>query len=294
MLYYGVFAVDGNGQPVFRSAVWGSVIVGTNAPRDDGKLKPADLKKWGVSKLVFTGKLTQVVAGPVGRSMPPVYTHRLTFEIDEVLRGKDDATGIEAGGVLNASNIARQKREPTFPEGDTCLVAADFSRGSWRIVHVEKLTKKKLADAKLALKVPFGWSVKDGKLVSPWESLGKQAWPKGQDMNFTLLCEVTGRPAFLIGEAALAVEPVPPKEEIKWTNPDGDGFYSVTVSNPTDHPIEVPALLTSDQGEVLWSESLVILCQGKTYPVPQAQGVAGKLQPTLLKPNEKVSTIVNA
>ena len=55
----------------------------------------------------------------------------------------------------------------------------------------------------------------------------------------------------------MSAEPVPPVKEIKWTNPDGDGEYKITVTNTTDQPIEVPALL-SDGDKILWKESLVI------------------------------------
>jgi hypothetical protein len=44
---------------------------------------------------------------------------------------------------------------------------------------------------------------------------------------------------------------------------------------------------------VLWEESLVILCQGKVYPLPGARGVKQAPQPTRLQPGEAVSTVVN-
>jgi hypothetical protein len=261
---------------------------------DDDAIKKEDLEKWGSATLVFTGTLAQVNPGPVGQSFPPMYTHQLEFDIQQVLRGADSQAGIQPGGSVTCSNMARQHVEPTFPEGKKCLVAADLSRGTWQVVRIEELTDQNLAGAKLALEAPIGWSIQGGEVVSPWAVLGEKAWPKGQDMNVTLLCSVTGRPVLMAGNAVLEVAPVPPKKEIKWTNPDGDGLYTVTVSNPTDQPLEVPALLRSDQGETLWADSLVIVCQGKTYPIPGAQGVLGEVESTVLQPGEKVSTVINA
>ena len=108
------------------------------------------------------------------------------------------------------------------------------------------------------------------------------------------MCEKTGRPALLAGPTvAWTVEPVPPTKSIQWTNPDGDGEYKITLTNPTDQPVSVPALLTQD-GKALWRESLVILCQDHAYTCPGCKGVTGKVAPLVLKPRESVSTVVNA
>jgi hypothetical protein len=113
-------------------------------------------------------------------------------------------------------------------------------------------------------------------------------------MGAKLVCKTTGRPALFAGSKVdLVVEKVPPKNEIQWTNPDGDGEYRITVSNPTDQPLSVPALLRQAD-KILWEESLVILCQDKTYMCPGASGVSGKVESVTLKPGEKVSTVVNA
>ena len=98
----------------------------------------------------------------------------------------------------------------------------------------------------------------------------------------------------LVGEGVeFTAEPVPPKVVLKYGNPDGDGEYRVTVKNVTNKPLTIPALL-SDGKAPLWDESLVILCQGKRYLVPGAKGVEKKPQPTVLKPGESVSGVVNA
>jgi len=88
------------------------------------------------------------------------------------------------------------------------------------------------------------------------------------------------------------VEKVPPEKEIKWTNPDGDGEYKITVSNPTGQPVTVPALRRVGE-KILWNESLVVLCQSKTYPAPGAKGLSFETLPVSLQPGQKVSGIVN-
>src|SRR5262249_25938618 len=69
--------------------------------------------------------------------------------------------------------------------------------------------------------------------------------------------------------------------------------YRVTVKNVTDKSVTVPALLRAGD-KILWDESLVILCQGKAYPVPGARGVKEATKAVVLKPGQEVSTVVNA
>ncbi|MFQ3593554.1 MAG: hypothetical protein SNJ82_10280, partial [Gemmataceae bacterium] len=46
------------------------------------------LKKWSGLSAVVVGKLTEVMAGPVAPSFPPLYNHRLTVDVEQVLVGK--------------------------------------------------------------------------------------------------------------------------------------------------------------------------------------------------------------
>ena len=79
---------------------------------------------------------------------------------------------------------------------------------------------------------------------------------------------------------------------MKWTNPDGDGEYRLTVANAGDEPVVIPALRKLG-GKVLWNESVVILCQGATYPAPEAKGLSVVTSPVTLKPGQKLSGIIN-
>src|SRR5207253_5731634 len=64
------------------------------------------------------------------------------------------------------------------------------------------------------------------------------------------------------------------------------------VKNVTNRVVTVPALV-SDGTNLLWNESLVIVCQDKVYPLPGAQGVRREPKAATLQPGEAVSTVVN-
>lgn len=263
------------------------VISGSNAAAAKLDIDAATLKKWGEAQYVFTGKLESVVGGPTGLSNPPLYTTRLEFVVDQVFRGP-----IKKGDRLKCVHSARQQARPVFPEGKVCIVSGSQSRGSVVVKGVEELTDKSLAKVKLACSIPIGWTVNKGALLSPWAAMGDKAW--AGDLKGNPTCAKTSRPTFLCGEGiALTVSNVPPKQSIKWTNPDGDGEYTITLTNTTKKEIEVPALLTDGQ-KILWDECVVILCQGKTYTVPGSKGVHGDVKHVSLKPGESVSTTVNA
>ena len=246
-------------------------------------------KKWNESEYVFVARLDRVDAGPVGRSLPPVYSHKLHFTVEKVLRGP-----LTPGAKIVCSHVARQHKPPVFPVGKVCLVAASKSRGQIRAEVVEPSTSEKLTEITLACSLPMGWKVADGKPLSPWSSMGNKAWSGAGGAAEKLVCSKTGRPALFAGEdVTFRVESVPPEVAIKWTNPDGDGEYKITVANTTDKPISVPALLC-DGKRILWEESLAIICQDKVYPCPGSRGVSGKVEPLRLKPGQSVSTTVNA
>ena len=110
------------------------------------------------------------------------------------------------------------------------------------------------------------------------------------------MCVRSGRPALLCGrDIKLSTEKVPPEEAIKWTNPDGDGLYKITVTNSSakDERV-VEALLRDPNGTVLWDESLIIICQEQSYVVPGSNGAGRDALPVKLKPGESVSGVVNA
>jgi hypothetical protein len=88
------------------------------------------------------------------------------------------------------------------------------------------------------------------------------------------------------------VEPIVPDHARKWHNPDGDDRFRLTVTNPADQPLEVPALLT-DGNDVRWDWSVAVICPHKTHSLVPAGQKAPKLQPVTLQPGQSVSGIVD-
>ena len=151
---------------------------------------------WSSHQHVFLGTLDKVVAGPVGRSFPPMFTHKLSFTVKEAIRGD-----LKPGGKVEISNVARQRVAPVFPEGETCIVGAEKSRGSFQAKVVQKLDPAKLDTIRLACALPLGWSGKEGGIRSPWVGL-KGKWPSGLKEGAKHFCALTGRPALGFGLGA--------------------------------------------------------------------------------------------
>ena len=137
-------------------------------------------------------------------------------------------------------------------------------RGGWTVVAIHEATADEVKAASAVAALPLGWTVtKDGKLASPWASLGKTRL--GGAKGKGVVCEITGRPALNAGPGIeLKVEHVKPAVQMKYGNPDGDGEYKITVKNTSGGELKVSALL-SDGKKVLWDQSLAILCEGKVY-----------------------------
>ena len=242
------------------------------------------------AELLFLGTLTKAQAGPVAQSNPPIHTFQLTLTVSESLRGD-----LPAAEEIVVSYQARQVQPPTFPVGEAFLVVGYQDLRIERLVTtwVNPASEELLAQVRLAGALPIGWSVVDGQRVSPWASLDEIAWPEDAAEEAPA-CAETGRPVLFAGEGVtLTVEPVPPAENIKWTNPDGDGEYTITVTNTTDEAVDIPALL-SDSGGIRWNESLVIVCQDVARPAPLAEALTETPTPTRLEAGESVSTVVNA
>lgn len=245
---------------------------------------------WNEAEIVFVGKLTEATPGPTAMSLPPIHTTRMAFDVEQVLRGK-----VDTSESLKAFHSIQQNAAPKFDVGKTYLVAASDARGNLKIDRIELATDDKIAKAEQECGLPLGWVVVDGKLVSPWATLKDFAWPEDVTIESDNVCEKTGRPALLCGPGVeMTVEKVPPAEEIKWTNPDGDGEYKITITNKSDEAVTIPALLTSGD-KILWNESIVIGCQNANYVAPGcAKTVPADVQPLTLAPGEGVSTVVNA
>lgn len=205
---------------------------------------------------VVVADLAAVRWGPVANSMPPIYTARLSLTVVEALRGS-----YKKGAAVQAHYSARQRQRPALPQG-RYVVALSRARGGTRAMSVRPAAKERVATARKATAVPVGW---DPNAKQPPRMAGKGI--------------------------TMRVDPVPPVKKIKWTNPDGDGLYRVTVTNTTKEAKPVPALLSAG-GRILWADSVSIVCRGKTHRLPTATGKAG--QATVLQPGQSVSGVLNA
>jgi len=247
----------------------------------------ADEPAWNSIEMVFVGKLDKVQRGPVGMSFPPMHTATLSFTVERAIRGN-----LKPGTKLQLGHALRQEMTPAYPEGQRCLVgAATGAHNQRELIRLEEADAASIEAVSASCRLPLGWKLVAGRPASPWQ----EAWPKAAgNFGASILCAKTGRPALLCGDAIqFDVKPVPPKKEIQWTNPDGDGEYQFTVTNKSDKPQSVPALLT-DGKDILWANSLVILCQDKAYPAPGYRTGLAQLQPVELKPGASVTGIINA
>ena len=255
--------------------------------RFPGQQKPQQVK-WGEKQIVITATIANIKQGPTARSFPPIYNHTLTLKIDGVLRGS-----LKKGAQMQVHHSARQVNKPVYPKGQI-VVALSNARGGYRMDGLEAADAKKLKAVQFACELPLGWSVVNGKTISPWAPQKDRAWPGAQKVDAKHQCAVTGRPALLAGAGVtFKVEKMPPAKAIKFRNPDGDGEYKITVTNPTKQPLTIPALRT-DGKRILWKESMVILCQGKTYSVPGSVGLLVPTKPVTLKPGETLNTVIHA
>ena len=255
--------------------------------RFPGQQKPQPVK-WGEKQIVITATIADIKQGPTAKSFPPIFNHTLTLKVDGVLRG-----GLKAGAVVQVHHAARQQNKPVYPKGQV-VVALSNARGGYRVDGLEAANVKKIATVKLACELPMGWTAVNGKVTSPWAAQKERAWPKAQKVDAKHLCSVTGRPVLMAGaDVAFKVEKVPPAKVIKWTNPDGDGQYKITLTNPTKKPVTVGALRTVGK-RILWKESMVVLCQGKPYTVPGSVGMLTPTKPVVLMPGQSISTVIHA
>ena len=248
----------------------------------------ADGGNWGEAEFVFVGKLDAVRHGPVGMSMPPMYSDTLSFTVEKAIRG-----GLKAGQKIDFAHVARQEKPPEYPEGQSCLVAGETTFSGRMIKRIEAADDARVEAATTACLLPIGWSMINGRVVSPWAAMGPFARPVTASTETNVLRDVSGRPALFCGDGvSLSVTPEPPRKSIQWTNPDGDGEYRIVVSNKTTKTTSVPALLTSG-GEVLWANSVLVLCQGKTYVLPGYRRDIAAPAPLTLQPGQSVSGVVN-
>lgn len=208
-------------------------------------------KACNLGELVFIGKVANVALSPaVGLSDPPLYSMTITFSEAERLRGT-------LPEKLAFQYSVRADVAPTFLPDTKQLVVAQKANGkTWSITQIVPAAGPQVALAKKAVELPMGWSLVNGKPVSPWAATGAK-WPGKAAEG--VVCDKTGRPALLAAPGLdIKVEQVIPEKRHEFRNPFGDGEFKITVTNTTKAPLVVPALLTRGN-DILWDASLVVV-----------------------------------
>ncbi len=264
------------------------VEIAPKGPADPDAALAAALNQ---ADLVFTGTVSKVVRGPTAMSYPPIYTMQIEFTGAKVIKGNPPKKAA-------FSYRSRQKDPPSLAKGDRLIVAAAAipgRAGQYKITKLAKATAENLRLAKVAAKLPVGWSMAKGKPLSPHASLGAKAWPKAAKPTTKIACSKTGRPALLCGPGVtLTAKWTPPVKPVKWANPYGDGLFKITVTNTTKKAVEVPALLADGKGRTLWADSLVIVWRGKSLLLPEAGGIGADVRSVRLEAGASVTTEINA
>jgi len=231
------------------------------------------------AELLFTGKVANVVLGPVGLSEPPLHSMKITFEDVKSLRGP-----APANPTFNYS--VRGPQAPQFAKGEAMLVAASAQR----IGTIVPAKEADVALARKAISVPIGWTLENDKPVSPWAKLGDKAKLPG--VKGEVVCSKSGRPALLAGGVEFKVEKIVPAKVQQFKNPFGDGEFKVTVSNPGKEAVEVPALLT-DGKDIFWADSVLIVQGNQTHILPTAGSLKNNMGPVKLAPGASVAGTIN-
>lgn len=247
-----------------------------------------DFDRYGSSEILLLGEVVECRQGPTAMSYPPIYSVRLKVKVGEVLRGQ-----LAVDEALEIGYRQRGGAQPQYEAGEQVVIAASVPHraGQAMPMHADAVIVPDEAELEAVRKIaalPIGWTHKDGKPLSPWAKIDGYRWPNSKLMQ----CSVTQHPAIANPNVTMKVEPViDPAKQIKWTNPDGDGEFRITLTNSADGRV-LSGLFQVD-GEVQWDQSLLILCQGKAHVLPGTTKPDSSIIVHYLEPGESVSTMVN-
>jgi hypothetical protein len=241
--------------------------------------------------ILLIGKVVNARQGPTAMSHPPIYSVQLTIKVSQALRG-------DVAIDKDVSLFYRQHggQQPQFEKNQQVVVVASRIHrvGSQARLSAQMVftpDDQELKAIKRIGSLPIGWTIADGKPLSPWAQVDGYRWPAKVDQD---ACSKTARPPLKAPGIAFKVEPVIiPEHQKKWTNPDGDGLFKITVTNPTDKPLTVPALLQLE-GEIQWDQSMLLLYpRDQVTTLPGAAKLSKPLAPVVLQPGQSVSTTIN-
>jgi hypothetical protein len=160
-----------------------------------------------------------------------------------------------------------------FPVDVTWLIAAIpleaiWGEQHWLLTYIAPANDTQLGLAKLAVRLPMGWTIVDDSMVSPWAVRGRGSWPGEKPSATSPFCRTSGRPALLAGSTiGLSVEKVPRRHPGR--KPQHSWRFTLTVTNHGATSTVVPALLTDGQ-HICWEDSVVILGTSTPFWLPGA------------------------
>jgi len=217
---------------------------------------------------------------------------------------KGDFDGIQPNEIkyLRGSYYGSHNEEPNFPEDDELVfIALSGTSSTHRLAYWQSAGSGSLGRVIELMDLPYGWTLNaQGLPLSPWAQFGNQS--NMSDRNGSLFCSRSKR-SFSPSSAGLAfgVRKIVPDFQDP-NGRDGNGFFELTLTNPTDLHLTIPTLRRVGE-KILWKESLVCLVnsssglhQGKNrtlLPLFTPFEELGKSEATVLGPGEKISTIVN-
>ncbi|MFW5682297.1 MAG: hypothetical protein ACOC1G_04765 [Phycisphaeraceae bacterium] len=271
------------------------------------------LREASFAATIFVAKLAQADAVAQTMSEPPTTRYKLTLAEVETLRGEP----VEGEHRVSYAHTKGEPGEPVA--GQRFLVLAERERNRRAqeaevspvlVLLLVPATDERLSTARKLAELPIGWTLtEDGKPVSPWAEAGV-GWPEETAYNFGDAMDLprdakTGRPALIVPDGVeLTVEQVIPEKVERFVNPYGNGRFRVTVSNTTDQPIEVPALLTVPPppqvpvspyhvGEIAWANSLLVIEDQNVHVLEGAEKPEPSVKPLTLHPGQRVSTVID-
>lgn len=229
----------------------------------------ADWEPSALADPVFVGEIVSVTEGPTGMSEPPLRSWHMQVRVQTLLHGRlPDGEG----EVLRLHYSYRGHDAP------------EISPGQVRVFEVHQLQS-----LRAVLSLPLAETVDVAGLRERWFP----GWSRDAEGNWRSPWGDNRTPQPLPPGITLSVTPVPPAQEIQFTNPDGDGKFTLTLTNTTDAPVELAAVPVRGE-EILWQEAILLHIDGQSYPLPGAGQSLVDTAPLILAPGQSVQTTLNA
>ena len=242
------------------------------------------------------------------KDSPSLDIGKVQHRLNELLKKEDKKDRKDPAPELKyirGSYYGTHKEDPNFPEEDQLvLIALTGTSSTKRLAYWEEANAKTLDHVTKLIDLPLGWTLdEDGKPLSPWAEYGKQS--QMREDNPLVLCSKSDR-GFSPADEGLTISVSKiPSEFIQnnYANRDGDGYFTLSLRNPTEFPLSIPALRRTKDG-ILWKESLVCLVTSTSSN--GRASIAGSVclpnfafaelkstEATILEPGQEISTTIN-